>query len=196
MAPAKKERGVHYKSVPLPEAVLPKDPKERFAMKDSATHIMGAIKDSGGDLAQALHNMENSLMTLGADNQAGQEAYSYLVGLYASEIIYGDKKIDHFRAKHNDSEALMGVVSYLEPQGDEPLMRDEEAIKNKATIQAAFKSQNEWLDRTLSQNSGDLEKSLDDLRDKKEPGARYAYRFIQGLIAYHDMGTINQKRTN
>jgi hypothetical protein len=194
MTPTKKERGLHYKSVPLPEAVLPKDPKERFAMKDSATHIMEAIKDAGGDLAQAMNHMEDSLMRHGAENQAGQEAYSYLVGLYASEILYGDKKTDPFKPRQSDSEALMGVVSYLEPQGNMPLMRDEEAARNSAAINAAFKSQNVWLDRTLAENGGDLEKSLRNLRNKKEPGARYAYRFIQGLIAYHDMGTIQQKR--
>jgi hypothetical protein len=194
MTPAKKERGVRYKSVPLPEAVMPKDPKVRFAMKDSATHIMDAIEDSGGDLAQALRHMENSLMRLGADNQAGQEAYSYLLGLYASEILYGDKKTDPFKPSQSDSKALMDVVSYLEPQENMALIRDEEAVKNSAAINAAFKSQNAWLERILAKYGGDLEKSLHNLRNEKEPGARYAYQFIQGLIAYHDMGTIQQKR--
>ncbi len=188
--PAIKERGVHYKTVPLPEALLPKDPKERFAMKDSVTHIMKAIKDANGDLAGALQNMDKDLRRHGANNQAAQEAYSYLSGLYVSEIIYGDKKTDPFRARQNDSQALIEAFSDLEPQKNEPLRSDAEAIKNEAAIHDAFKSQNEWLERTLVQNGGDLEKSLRLLRQEKESGARGAYRFIQGLVAYHDMATM------
>ncbi len=136
VTPANNERGVHYKSVPLPEAVLPEDPKERFAMKDRAAHIMAAIKDAGGDLAYALHNMEDDLIRHGADNQAAQEAYSYLLGLYCSEIIYGDKEADPFKARQSDSKALMDAVSYLEPEGNTPPKRNEEAVKNSAAIKA------------------------------------------------------------
>jgi hypothetical protein len=161
-------------------------------MKDSATHILDALQASGGDLPQALENMEHSLKVNGADNQAGQEAYSYLLGLYVSEVVYGDGQKDPFKAGPADSRELLQAVAYLDPGQDAYLLQDAEEKKNGAIIQEAFQSQNACLERTLAKHHGDLEKALQDLRQATTPGERYAYRFLQGLLAWRDMKSLNR----
>jgi hypothetical protein len=37
-----------------------------------------------------------------------------------------------------------------------------------------------------------LEKALQDLRQATTPGERYAYRFLQGLLAWRDMKSLNR----
>lgn len=124
---------------------------------------------------------------MGSDNQNGLEAYSYLVGLYASEIDSGGTTIQNFSAKQSDSEALLKVVFYIEPDRNAPVMRDEKLVKNTKLLRQALRDRNKWLKNTLNKHDRNIEKALKTLGKNKAPSARYAYRFLQGLVAYHDM---------
>jgi len=182
----RKKKGIKD-SPPQPEKFLPQSPKERFEIKESASFIMEAIDYSGGDLRKSVLRMENNVKTMGSDNQNALEAYNYLVGLYVSEIDSGGKTVQNFRATQSDSKALLKVVSYIAPDRNEPVMRDENLVKNTKLLHQALRDRNKWLKNTLTKHDGDLEKALKALNKNKESGARYAYRFLQGLVAYHDM---------
>lgn len=181
-----KQKGMHFIDVPKPEALLPKNPKERLAMKDAATHILDTLKQANGDAGQAMRVMVARIRLL--DDPArpeAHEAFSYLMGLYASQMIYGGRASNPFAASQEDSAALLGAVAALDPEHGRAEATDDAASADTALI-LAQRWRKQWLGSALKKNNGDIEASMKSLQGNTSPGAVYAYRFLEGLVAYKD----------
>ncbi len=176
-----------------PDSVLPIGFIERRAMKETAAIIIEAIDEANGNLVLAVAELEIELEQNDARDQRGLEAYYYLRGLQDSEVTYGDKSIKDFRKTSMTYEELLrlpeGDESFVfgEEIEEEPAADSEQVFRNKEILNETFHDVRNWLSTTSTKNSSSYKRVMKNLRKTKTPTAQYAYRYLQGFVAYHEI---------